>query len=180
MKLWGLLETESDRGEIVLLIFFWPLLFCGGHFHSRACEASSSDRPTCWGPFLLLLLLFLFPPFGVCQGGSQPPLGKRGERTYTFLCQFSLTFSLRARPREQKRKCCQWAQGTSNQRLGGDTQFLGTLVSLCKHFVFFSCRSVCGVVAFYFWMEGTGSPRPVGEAQGKELQKPLGTLRFLM
>ena len=123
---------------------------------------------------------FSFSPPSKCQGGSQPPLGKRGERTYTFLCQFSLTFSLRARPREQKRKCCQWAQGTSNQRLGGDTQFLGTLVSLCKHFVFFSCRSVCGVVAFYFWMEGTGSPRPVGEAQGKELQKPLGTLRFLM
>ena len=69
--------------------------------------------------------------------GSQPLLGKRSERTYTFLCQVSLTVSLRARRREQKRKCGQWAQGTSNQRLGGDTQFWGTLVSLCKHFVFF-------------------------------------------
>ena len=114
----------------------------------RACEA------TCWGPFLLLLLLFFSscsPLRNVSGGlGSQPFLGKRSERTYTFLCQVSLTASLRARPREQKRKCCQWAQGTSNQSLGGDTHFLGTLVSLCRHLGFFSCRFVCGVVRFYF------------------------------
>ena len=29
-------------------------------------------------------------------------------------------------------------------------------------------------------MEGTGSPKPLGEAQGKELQPLLGTLVFLL
>ena len=141
--------SESDRGEIVLLIFFLTffVLWWTEHVRQAALIGQHVGGPS----FSSSFFSSCSPLRNVSGGlGSQPLLGKRSERTYTFLCQVSLTVSLRARRREQKRKCGQWAQGTSNQRLGGDTQFWGTLVSLCKHFVFFSCRSVCGVVAFYF------------------------------